>query len=216
MIKHHLSDNMIRAYAAGQLPEAFNLIVATHISLCDECRAALSGYESLGGAILESSTLADTAMPSLNATMQRIKSAASTPSPQIFAAPPHNPETPRPLAAYIGSSLDDVNWKPLGMGVRQSILATSAEATARMLYIPAGITIPDHGHHGTELTLVLRGAYSDENDRFERGDIELADQDLHHTPIADTDQDCICLAVTDAPLKFKNLLPRLMQPLFGI
>ena len=207
---------MIRAYAAGQLPEAFNLIVATHISLCDECRAALSGYESLGGAILESSTLADTAMPSLNATMQRIKSAASTPSPQIFAAPPHNPETPRPLAAYIGSSLDDVNWKPLGMGVRQSILATSAEATARMLYIPAGITIPDHGHHGTELTLVLRGAYSDENDRFERGDIEMADQDLHHTPIADTDQDCICLAVTDAPLKFKNLLPRLMQPLFGI
>ena len=102
------------------------------------------------------------------------------------------------------------------MGVKQSVLTTSAEATARMLYIPAGITIPDHGHHGTELTLVLRGAYSDENDRFERGDIELADQDLHHTPIADSDQDCICLAVTDAPLKFKNLLPRLMQPLFGI
>ena len=217
MIKHHLTDTIIRAYAAGQLSEAFNLAVATHISLCDECRAALGSYEALGGALLEKGIISDLAMPDFQATVARIKRARSTLSAEIVAAPPpRNAETPRPLASYIGNSLDDISWKPLGMGVKQSILKTSSEATARMLYIPAGVAVPNHGHHGNELTLVLRGAYSDENDRFERGDIEVADQDLHHTPVADADQDCICLAVTDAPLKFKSLLPRLMQPLFRI
>ena len=102
------------------------------------------------------------------------------------------------------------------MGVKQSILKTSAEATARVLFIPAGVAVPNHGHNGTELTLVLRGAYADETDRFQRGDVEIANEDMQHTPIADELEDCICLAVTDAPLKFSGLLPRLIQPLLRI
>ena len=52
-IRHHLSEQLLTGYAAGQLPEAFNLIVATHVSLCDECRARLAALEVVGGAILE-------------------------------------------------------------------------------------------------------------------------------------------------------------------
>ncbi|MES2813417.1 MAG: transcriptional regulator, partial [Pseudomonadota bacterium] len=32
-IRHHLSDQLLMGYAAGQLPEAFSLVVATHVSL---------------------------------------------------------------------------------------------------------------------------------------------------------------------------------------
>jgi putative transcriptional regulator len=66
------------------------------------------------------------------------------------------------------------------------------------------------------LTLVLQGAFADEVDRFGRGDIEIANEDLNHQPIAEMGEDCICLAATDAPLRFNSLLPRLMQPLFRI
>lgn len=52
-IRHHLSEQLLMAYAAGQLPEAFNLIVATHVSLCDECRARLGAHEAVGGALIE-------------------------------------------------------------------------------------------------------------------------------------------------------------------
>ena len=38
-IKHHLTDALIMAYSAGGLPEGFDLVIATHVSLCDECRA---------------------------------------------------------------------------------------------------------------------------------------------------------------------------------
>ena len=102
------------------------------------------------------------------------------------------------------------------MGVRQAVLPTSTEATARLLYIPAGTAVPDHGHRGLELTLVLQGAFEDEEGRFARGDIEIADADLDHMPVADVSEDCICLAVTDAPLRFKGWLPRLAQPFLGI
>ena len=213
MIKHHLTDKILMAYSAGQLSEAFNRGVATHMSLCDECRAAMSSWDALGGALLENECLNGETAPDLQATMALIK--AETP-PDRTPPPVRSTETPFPLVAYVGDNLDDVKWKPVGMGVKQSILQTSAEATARLLYIPAGVAVPDHGHHGTELTLVLRGAYSDETDHFKRGDVEIAGEDLHHTPIADAHSDCICLAVTDAPLKFSGVLPRILQPLLRI
>ena len=213
MIKHHLTDKILMAYSAGQLSEAFNLIVATHISMCDECRAAMSSFDALGGALLENECLNGEPAPDLQATMALIK--AQTP-PNRTLPPVRSTETPFPLVAYVGDNLDDVKWKPVGMGVKQSVLQTSAEATARLLYIPAGVAVPDHGHHGTELTLVLRGAYYDETDHFKRGDVEIAGEDLHHTPIADAHSDCICLAVTDAPLKFSGVLPRILQPLLRI
>lgn len=56
-ITHHTPDAMLAAYAAGNLPHAFAVVVATHVSLCDECRAALEAHQSVGGAVLE------TAMP---------------------------------------------------------------------------------------------------------------------------------------------------------
>ena len=52
-IRHHLSEPLLMAYAAGQLPEAFGLVVATHLSLCDDCRAQVDTFDAVGGAILE-------------------------------------------------------------------------------------------------------------------------------------------------------------------
>ena len=52
---------------------------------------------------------------------------------------------------------------------------------------------------------MLKGAFEDEVSRFGPGDVEMADEDLDHQPIAVDGEDCICLAITDAPLKFKHL-----------
>ena len=46
MIRHHLNDALLMGYAAGCLPEAFSLVAATHVSLCDECRARLASFEA--------------------------------------------------------------------------------------------------------------------------------------------------------------------------
>ena len=57
-IKHHLSDAMLMGYAAGTLPEAFSLMVAAHVSLCDACRAQLESYNALGGEVIDTEALA--------------------------------------------------------------------------------------------------------------------------------------------------------------
>ncbi|MFW2544125.1 ChrR family anti-sigma-E factor [Primorskyibacter sp. 2E107] len=212
MITHHLTDDLILGYSAGTLPEAVNLVVATHISMCDNCRAALAAHDAVGGALVEAASPARVQADSLSNVLARIH--AGTPEPQSEI--PRTSDVPAPLADYVGGSLSDVKWRSVGLGVKQAVLKTSPEATARLLYIPAGTAVPDHGHNGLELTLVLQGAFSDEDGTFGPGDIEVATDDLEHTPIADISADCICLAVTDAPLKFKGWLPRLAQPFVGI
>ncbi len=209
----HIPSNVLAAYAAGNLAEAYSLVVACHVSLCDSCRAELTAFEAVGGDVLERADEADLAADSLEATLARIES--EPPAPE---APAHDPASvfPGPLQRYVGAGPDDVRWRSVGGGVKQAVLDCSKGATARLLYIPGGMAVPEHGHRGLELTLVLQGAFSDAVDRFERGDVEVGDKDLEHQPTAVPGEACICLAATDAPLRFKSLIPRMIQPLIGI
>mgnify|MGYP000084672854 CR=1 FL=1 len=211
-IKHHLTDALLLAYSAGNLPEAFNLTVAAHISMCDDCRARLAAFDSVGGALVEESEAVEMSSGSLSAVMERLKDPVEGPKEHCK----DKGILPAPLQDYIGGDIGAVRWTSVGMGVKQAILPTSRDATARLLFIPAGAAVPDHGHHGTELTLVIKGAFADSVDHFGPGDIEVANEDLNHTPVADIGEDCICLAATDAPLKFKGLIPRLAQPFLRI
>lgn len=210
-IRHHLSDQLLMSYAAGSLPEAFALVAATHLSLCDDCRAALAGFEAVGGVVLDASECVAMSDDSLTATLARLGHVETAP-----VIPAMRGTLPAPLRDYVGGDLEAVKWRPVGMGVRQSILPTGDGGTARLLYIPGGQSMPDHGHRGLELTLVLQGAFRDDTARFGRGDVEIATADLDHTPVAEAGMDCICLAATDARLRFNGLLPRLVQSFFRI
>ena len=209
-IQHHLTQSVLMGYAAGSLPEAFNLMVAAHVSLCDTCRAEVESYDAVGGELFAQTPQDDVALSpgSFAATMALIAGGVpDVPEPVRT----QGSILPGPLQDYIGGDLDQVKWRSIGLGVKQAILPTSRDASARLLFIPAGAAMPDHGHQGTEMTMVLQGAFQDEDDYFARGDVEVADSDLHHTPVADIHEDCICLAVTDAPLQFQGLLPKIAQ-----
>ncbi|MEL7184366.1 MAG: ChrR family anti-sigma-E factor, partial [Pseudomonadota bacterium] len=124
---------------------------------------------------------------------------------------------PQPLREAVGGDVDSLRWRNVGMGAKQIVISEDEDdATARLLFIPAGQAMPDHGHAGTEVTLVLQGAFLDGDDRYARGDIEVADDDINHMPVADIGEDCICLVVTDAPLRFSGLLPRIAQRFMNI
>jgi putative transcriptional regulator len=217
-IRHHLPDPLLLAYSAGQLPEAFSLVIAAHVSLCDDCRARLMAFDAIGGALIEDAA-EDADARSEEAVAAAIARIVSRPR-QTVAPAPRQPVPgavfPAPLRDAVGGDLAAVRWRPVGMGVRQAILPTGGTATVRLLHIPAGQAVPDHGHRGMELTLVLQGAFRDKTDRFARGDVETATEDLEHTPVAEAGADCICLAAADARLRFTGLVPRIAQPFFRI
>lgn len=215
-IRHHISDDLVLAYAAGELDEAISLLVATHMALCPQCRRSLADGEALGGALLDGEDIAEISGAELDAMMERISGLEPAAPPKAPAGRRREAVFPRPLRDYVGGDVDAVKWKSLG-GVRHCPLDTGASvARARLLQFPAGQQIPDHGHRGLELTLVLSGTFFDQGAWFRRGDVEEADATVEHHPVAGPEMPCICLAVTDAPLRFRGLLPRLVQPFLGI
>ncbi|GLU27223.1 ChrR family anti-sigma-E factor [Brucella sp. NBRC 12950] len=217
-IKHHLSDELLSSYAAGTLAEGWSIAVATHLALCPACRSRLKQFEQIGGQLLEAVEPQKLEASTWDSFKERIQ---KTPPSTAHSAPRAEIKMPavipEPLRSYVGGDLLDLKWKSLGRGAYQVPIETrDSETQARLLKIPAGRPVPEHGHGGRELTLVLSGSFYDETGLFARGDIEEADGDLVHQPIASPDGDCICLAVTDAPLKFQSWLMRLVQPLIGI
>lgn len=215
MVTHQLPDEILTDYAAGNLPEAFNVVVASHASLCPPVKNRIDDLEDIGGAVLDSIDGIEMSSGSLEATLAKITGAAAMPSPKPQPSVDCS-VLPAPLRKYVGGGLADVRWRSIGMGCKQSILASDSDASVRLLYIPAGSEMPDHGHHGMEMTLVLQGAFLDGSERFARGDVEVADEDTNHTPIADVGEDCICLAACAGGLKFNGLLPRIAQPFFRL
>ncbi len=213
-INHHLTDALLMSYAAGNLEEGFSLVVATHISLCDECRARLESFEAVGGAMVDECDAIALSEDSLDATFALIDAEpAERSAPRVT---PANSVFPAPLQDYVGGDLDNVQWRSVGGGIMQAVLKTDGDDKVRLLSIPGGTAMPDHGHRGLELTMVLKGAFEDEDGYFGRGDVEVANEDLQHTPVAVAGETCICLAATDAPLRFKGLVPRIAQPFLGI
>ncbi len=218
-VRHHLSDDLLSAYAAGTLAEGWSIAVASHLALCPSCRARLAGYEHLGGQLIEALPAAgnvDAAWDLIKARVGTQYKADAT-DVKSTVSPSQCMSLPEPLRSYVGGDLAELKWKPLGRGAYHIPIKTAdKETSVRLLRIPAGKPVPEHGHGGRELTLVLTGSFTDETDTYARGDIEDADSDLVHQPVASPDQDCICLAVTDAPLKFRSWIVRLVQPILGI
>lgn len=218
-LHHHPTEDLLFAYAGGGLDEAKSLVVVTHLALCPSCRDLVADAEILGGALIEDMNGEAMAPNALADTLKRV---AGTPTakPPVMEPRPAAPADlilPQPLRGYVGSDLGGVAWKTLGPGVRHRELIRSASgATARLLRIQPGLSILEHGHRGQELTLVLQGSYHSGGKQFTRGDLEVADESVEHAPVAGAEAVCICLVVTEAPLRFKRLIGRLMQPFIGI
>lgn len=208
-IRHHIPDDLLAAYAGGNLSYAFSMVVAAHVSMCVECRAQLSSHETVGGALLD-----DGAAPSISQAMRQSVFARLDEPVPVPQSPRRMGVFPGPVAHALG--YENPHWRRIGGGVRQTLLHRSDKDSVRLLYIPAGQAVPDHGHNGLELTLVLQGAFSDETGLFGVGDVEVADDSLEHTPVASPGTPCICLAATDARLRFNAVVPRLLQPVLGI
>ena len=205
-LSHHPSEALLLDYALGSLAEGWSLAVAAHLSLCPMCRQQVAEMEALGGALMDDCPPAiagDALWQRVAARMDALEGAR-----EVAAAP---------LRDYTGGDADNLAWRRLGLGAEQVVLKTRQPGTsARLLRIAPGQRVPAHGHAGLEVTVVLSGAFSDETGRYGRGDFQELDGEIEHQPWVDGGEPCICLAVTDAPLRFKSLAAKLAQPLLGI
>jgi putative transcriptional regulator len=213
-ISHHPDDSLLLDFAAGAMKEPLALLVATHASMCPKCITTIARLERIGGVMLqESEEPGARADPGLRAAILArldVSPPANHPSTARSAA---SALLPQPLQSYAGQQVAQGRWRAWGPGVEQiSLFPARKDFSARLLRIRGGARMLAHGHHGEELTLVLAGGFSDISGHFLRGDVAEKGPADEHQPVADTGEDCICLAVTDAHLRLKGVIGAVLNP----
>ncbi|MBS3848784.1 ChrR family anti-sigma-E factor [Devosia sp. BSSL-BM10] len=216
-VNHHPDITTLMAFSAGTLDEPYAAVIATHLAMSEGGRESLRHINTIGGALLNAEPKAEMAKGSLDRLMDALG------DDDRIDVTPHDERqsddaVPLPLQRYLPKGLGGVRWKWTGPGVATADLAWGSDGRSRLmlLRVGAGRPVPEHGHGGQELTLILSGAYRDRFGVFAKGDIADHDEDVEHQPIAEPGDDCICLVAVDAKLTFRGRLMRALQPLFGL
>ena len=206
-------DDLLIAHAAGKLPEPVALAVATHLALNPAARARYRGYEAVGGVLLdelEPVPLAEDAWDRLEASIDASPRQAD-PALDCRAVAEHL-VLPQPLRDYLPGPFETLRWRNYGVASDIELPIRAPGYRTTLIRVRAGRKVPQHTHEGSELTVVLDGAFHDETGRYVRGDLVIADASLDHRPRADDERDCLCLAVTDAPLRLTGRFGRFLNP----
>lgn len=213
-IRHHPSETTLISYASGALPAAIAGVVACHATICPECRTKVRRLKLIGALLLEMIEAEPLAEAEVTLAVSRIAQHNVLPLPR--ADRPSDPMLPAPLAHYLGMTSDEIPWKTLVKGLQQyRVRLPKGSGEIRLLRARPRLRLLKHRHRGMELTMVLKGAYRDETGEYHRGDVSDLNEDIEHQPKVLSDDECICIIASEAPARYSELLPRLLQPIMG-
>jgi putative transcriptional regulator len=209
---HHPSGDLLLEYACGAQREPVALLIATHLALCPPCRRACRDLDAVGGALLEQIAPDQVTQGSFSRLLARLDDPAPPVAPGLGAPAAADPTAlPEPLRGYVGGPLEALSWRRLGPIAEARLLPDAAGFTTRLLRVRPGAAIVAHTHEGSELALVLKGGFTDLSGHYLRGDVAHADREVDHRPVADADEECLCLVVTDAPVRLTGRIGRLFN-----
>jgi putative transcriptional regulator len=219
-------DRLLMDYAAGRLSAPESLVVAAHLTINTEARRKVSQYEAFGGRLMCETEPAPVRAECLSNVLTRIGTAP--PAVREVSAPPAcglAPDVPVPpairtLIAGVCRRLETDGWTRVTPGFSKMELRLASEPRPaqrlRLMRLDPGQGAPRHAHRGTEITLVLQGSFSDETGRYGPGDILIiADPRLVHQPVAAA-EGCVCLTLTEAPLRFEEPMRRIMNAFWRV
>ena len=222
-IQHHPDDELLLAHVGGRLDVGAGLVLDSHLELCPHCRERVHTLEALGGVLLDQLQPAAMAHDALARTFARIE--AHDAHPMTNAAAPRRIQTsappPLPEGARWPRALTHCRatpWRWIGPGTRWSRVSVpdAPEANIFLLRVAAGRYLPRHTHTGVELTQVLFGRFHDGRALFGPGDFDTADIHIHHQPVVQDGNECICLAALDGTLRFDSAVARVLGSLVGM
>ncbi len=197
-IQHHPADDTLLRLAAGKLNAGLAFVVEAHLAGCAQCRGRVAVFEAMGGALLDSQPPAAVAPAAFADVLARLDELPpAVPAPRA----PHQAKLhllPDMLLPPLLGLCDIGSWLWVGRGVRYSPvrLPWAPKANVMLLRVAANRPMLRHTHSAHELTLVLRGGYSDCTGQYGTGDMAEGDGALLHQPRADA-EGCISLVAIE-------------------
>ncbi len=212
---HHPDQFLLNDYAAGSLPGAVALAMAVHLDFCRRCRGEMRQLNQLGGELLGSLDPVPVAEDAFIRLLQRLDDGSPASAAEVAQVPVHGSSAglSRALQRLAPAGVEQLEWKRSGRGVRTSRLRFGDPQREVALYrIRAGSRVPEHGHGGSEITVVLSGAFADHEGCYRAGDFLLRGTTDVHRPVAAPEADCLCLGVLEAPIRLGGLLGLIANP----
>lgn len=216
MIRHHPSEDLLLAHFQGRLTEGPSLAMEVHLERCAHCRNEMKLLSLVGGALLENADGVGLSDDAIELAMARIERPYEPAPPQsAVKAKPflQGFDLPESLTKRVISRY----W--VGPGVWIAPVATPSapkKSKTYLLSVAPGMVMPEHGHGGAEMTMVLAGGFSDAAGDYDGGDfIEKAAEDVH-APASDPTEGCLCLITHELPIRPLTLLGKLLKPLARI
>ena len=106
-----------------------------------------------------------------------------------------------PLNRIIGD-LNNIDWKNVYKGFKEFKVPVNDNDSVKLIKMDPGTSVPLHSHNGKEYILVLDGSFCDEYGEYNKGDMQINDQQIKHNPTACKSSGCVCLSITENDVVF--------------
>jgi len=207
MINRHPESDLMVEYATGSLPLAQTIAVTTHLQFCEECSNTAQSLKDIGGGLLQAGETIEVSDDLLDRIMDCIESGAddevAVPLKKLCSD-----SVTSDLPDYVRNLLPEgsLNWRKLTRSLRVAPVSVGEQGYELSLHrINPGGKAPEHDHRGREITVVLKGSFSDEDGVYQPGDFIVREPGDKHRPFATRNEECICLSVLEAPIRLTGL-----------
>ena len=185
-----VKNELIFDFASGALGASKSIFASTYLFLNTKASNLSSTFEGLlGDSLLENK---DTPVSKLKYT-ECITDKMKTQKQDL--------DSFGPLSKIIGP-LDKIKWRQVFKGFNEFTTKIHGDDELKLIKMDPGASVPLHSHGGKEYILVLEGSFCDEYGKYSRGDIQINDKKIKHTPIACQNDGCICLTITEKDVIF--------------
>ncbi|MDC0342860.1 cupin domain-containing protein [Alphaproteobacteria bacterium] len=106
-----------------------------------------------------------------------------------------------PLTNLIGDIIN-INWKSVYKGFKEFSIPVNDKDSVKLIKMDPGTSVPLHSHNGKEYILVIDGSFCDEYGNYNKGDMQINDQQIKHNPTACENEGCVCLSITENDVVF--------------
>tara|TARA_R110002096_G_scaffold379_17_gene2406 strand:- start:5290 stop:5997 length:708 start_codon:yes stop_codon:yes gene_type:complete len=225
-MNNHIDNELLFNYSNGNIEPALSLAIALHQKNCQSCRQKITDLESNHGQnleISESSSIEEDSFERLITDLGQLPNVDNT-VPQrsknldgekITTTDVGEEDTLNYAVAEINRPLlnqllnfnhNEFEWQKLSSKISSvSLDLYDPSFKVSLLRFSANVKIPKHTHLGKEFTYVIEGDFNDHKGKHNAGDFIMCDSSDEHKPIVGT-SGCVCLAITDAPLRFTGVL----------